>query len=53
MIKIITLKVKSIKIEDMLMLIIIIIIIIIIIVNTRTRAIKNIYSKICTSGEMK
>ena len=51
MIKIITLKVKSIKNEDMLMLIIIIIIIII--VNTRTRAIKNIYSKICTSGEMK
>ena len=50
MIKIITLKVKSIKNEDMLMLIIIIIIII---VNTRTRAIKNIYSKICTSGEMK
>ena len=51
MIKIITLKVKSIKNEDMLMLIIIIMIIII--VNTRTRAIKNIYSKICTSGEMK
>ena len=50
MIKIITLKVKSIKNEDMLMLIIIIIIII---VNTGTRAIKNIYSKICTSGEMK
>ena len=49
MIKIITLKVKSIKNEDMLMLIIIIIII----VNTGTRAIKNIYSKICTSGEMK
>lgn len=49
MIKIITLKVKSIKNEDMLMLIIRIIII----VNTRTRAIKNIYSKICTSGEMK